>query len=304
MNKWSVCFAFVFVVACGSKKESAPAEKSSKDKPATEKTEVAKKPAADLFTGKTVTLPEPIAKLKFGMSEADAKAASPDVLAEKYSYKPPGYDGVEISVQINDGQVYQPRIKIKEPIETVKGWLAAKWGEPRAAKNAIGSPEYYWDAPDVGLSAKLEDTAGNCTVRFDPVTSIEAVLGSDPKVLGGDRIPTIGASQEDFMKAFAPYNPIPRKDDAGSITAMSPRIAGDDGRVYYDVRIKGGKVTGYHLSVPSAFNDVLLAKLEGSFGKGKPSSIKLYTDFKGPPKAKAEIRKEGGSGVWIGDAKK
>src|SRR5262245_9304260 len=189
--------AIALTLAACSKKDAGKTDKAGNaDKPVAGKTAEAKpKPAADFFTGKTVTLPEPIAKLKFGMPEADAKAAAPDVFGAKYGYEVPGYEQMKINIQIEKGSVYQERIEIKQPIDTVKGFLVAKWGEPRAQKNSIGNPEYIWDAPDVGLSAKLETSASNSMLRFNPVTSFEQVFGPDANAIAPEKLPKIGATE-------------------------------------------------------------------------------------------------------------
>ena len=294
------------LVAC-SKKQDQPAAKA--DKPAAEKvTEpAAKKPAAELFTGKTATLPAPFAKLSFGMTEAEAKAAAPDVFAEKYGSKVLGYDGVEASAQIEQGRLYQAYLKIREPEEQVKKWLAAKWGEPRAEKNSIGTPEYYWDAPEVHLRAKLEPVSTDSILRFGPVMSIDEVLGTDPKKLGIERVALIGATPEQVLEAYKVEGAKPRDDDPSSIACSLPPIAGSEYGATLDARVKNGKVTGYSFSVPSLYTDKLAARLEQMYGKGKPDTTGLYTDYKATPKVKAELRKNDpsfSSVVWVGDTHK
>jgi hypothetical protein len=283
----------VALVGCGKKADETKSDKPAKpDKTGT--IDAAPKSAEDLFTGKVPTMPAPVAKITFGMPEADAKAAAPDVFAEKYGYKVPGYDGVEINVQIEDGRVYQTRMEIKKPIDVVKGWLTAKWGEPRADKNAINNPEYYWEAPDVGLRAMLETSASNSMLRFDPVMSIEQVLGTDPKLFGLEKAPFIGATQEDILKQFEIYRAKPRDNDPASIAVTLPALAGDKYGTTVDWRVKDGKVSGFSLSIPSMFTDKLGARLEQMFGAGKIDSTQLYTEYTGPPKVKAELRKDAG----------
>lgn len=301
--------AFVLVAAC-SKDKAKDNEAKPADPPAASKGTAApaKRSPAELFVGNKVTMPEHVAKLTYGMTEADAKAAHPDVFAAKYGYKPPDFEGVETHVQITDGRVYQTRIEIDHPIDKVKEWITAKWGPPTwETKNSIGNPEIYWDAPDVGLRAKLETSASNSMLRFDPVMSPEDVLGTDPKTFGFEKkLPLIGASQEDVMKAYEIYRPKVRDDDPGSITFMTHRVAGTDSYVNVDLRVKDGKVTGYHVSFPPQLHDQLQPRLEQMFGPGKLDKMKLYTDFKGPPPVKAQIRNEGGYGtsMWVGDTKK
>jgi hypothetical protein len=77
------------------------------------------------------------------------------------------------------------------------------------------------------------------------------------------------------------------------------------------VRIKDGKVSGYTMSVSTggdaAADAAVVARLEQMYGKGKDDRG-MYTDFPGPPKVKAEIRKKDSASfahtVWVGDHKK
>ena len=294
------------LVGC-SKENNNEAPKSSEKSKAP--ADAAAKSPADLFVGKSVTMPEHVAKIKYGMSEADAKTAHPEVFAAKYGYKPPGFEGVETNVAISKtGRVYQTYMKIKQPVEKTKEMLVAKWGPPTwETKNSIGAPQIYWDNPDAGLRAHLEPSASSSMVRFDPVMSADAVLGTDPKTFGFEQpLPLIGASQEDVMKAYDVYGPTVRENDPGSITFATHKVAGTDSSVHLDLRVKNGKVTGYHVSFPPELHDKLQPRLEQMFGPGKLDSRKMYTDFKGPPVAKAEIRNKDGYGtsMWVGDTKK
>ena len=298
--------ACVLLAGC-SKKDKDEAPKSSDNKPAAD---AAPKSPADLFVGKSVTMPEHAAKLKYGMTEADAKAAHPEIFEKKYGYKVPGYDGVETNVAIskNSGRVYQTYMTIKQPIEKTKEMITAKWGPPTwETKNSIGAPQIYWDNTEAGLRAHLEPSASSSMVRFDPVMSADAVIGNDPKTFGFEKpLPLIGASQEDVMKAYEIYTPTVRENDPGSITFSTHKIAGTDSFLTLDLRVKEGKVTGYYVSFPPELHDKLVPRLEQMFGPGKLDSMKLYTDFKGPPPVKAEIRNKDGYGtsMWVGDTKK
>ncbi len=299
--------------ACGGKKDTDQAkggdtsgEKSS-DKPPPP----VDQPIESLFSGPKVQFPAPAAKLSLGMPEAEAKAALPDVFAAKYGYKVPGVKGAELSVSIQNASVYQVYLKLDEPIEKVAGWMEKKWGKPRANKNSIGSPEYYFDSPDVGLRAKLEKYADTSTmVRYYPVMSKEQFLGTDPKLWGFEKVPLIGMTADDMLKAYAAYKPSPRKDDPGSIVLGFPALSTTESGNTVNVRVKDGKVTGYSMSINTGgdaeTDAAVAARLETLFGKGKDDRG-MYIDYPGPPKAKAELRKDSGSfshTVWVADDKK
>ncbi len=299
--------------ACGGKKDDKAKSddkaegKAGEDKP----TPPADQPIESLFTGPKVTLPAVAQKLSLGMPEADAKAAAPDLFAAKYGYKVPGVKGADLAVQFEGGRVYEIRMKLDEPFDKVAAWMEKKWGKPRMSKNSIGSPEYYFDSPDVGLRAKLEKYADTASMlRFDPVMAREQFLGTDPKLWGFETAPLLGMSQEDVMKAYAARRPTPRKDDPDSIVLDFPPFTTTTYGSSVDVRVKGGKVTGYTLSIntggDAATDAAVAARLDQLYGTGKYDGS-LYTDYPGPPKAKAELRKDSDSfshTVWVADYKK
>jgi hypothetical protein len=293
--------------ACGSKKDDA---KKTDDTKKTEDKPAAKKSPADLFAGPKVSLPPPVAKLALEMPEADAKAAAPDVFAAKYGYKLPDYEGVEIATQIEAGRLYQIRVDLKQPVDTVKGWLAKSWGEPRAAKNSLGDPLYYFDSPDVGLRAVLEKSVSDSRLRYYKVMSVEQLLGTGD-TFGFVKEPLLGMSQDEVMAAYAAFHPKVRDNDPGSILLNLPPITTSEHGNSVDARLKDGKVTGFTLSVSTggdaAVDAAVAARFEQLFGKGKPDSTGLYTDYPGPPKAKAELRKDSASfshTLWVADTKK
>lgn len=299
--------------ACGGKKEDGNKAKGGEPAKTGGETPAApaEQPIESLFVGPKVTLPAVAQKLKLGMPEAEARAAAPDLFAAKYGYKVPGVKGVDLTVQISDGRVLEIYMKLAEPFDKVSAWMEKKWGKPRMSKNSIGSPEYYFDSPDVGLRAKLEKYADTSSMlRFDPVIAKEHFLGSDPKQWGFETAPLLGMTQDDLLKTYAAYRPTPRKDDEGSIVLGFPPFTTTEYGSSVDVRVKDGKVTGYSMSINSGgdaeTDAAIAARLEQLFGKGKYDGS-LYTDYPGPPKAKAELRKDSasfGHTVWVADYKK
>src|SRR5687768_1300603 len=87
MRKWIWVAIVLAAVACSKDKDKDKGSSKSGDKQAAPADAALKSPA-DLFIGKTVTMPEHVAKLKFGMTEAEAKAAHPEVFEAKYGYVP------------------------------------------------------------------------------------------------------------------------------------------------------------------------------------------------------------------------
>ena len=301
--------AVLALVACSKSSNDKPKDKpaATADKAGSDD-KAAPKPAADLFPGPKVSLPTPVAKLALDMPEAEAKAAAPDLFAAKYGYEP--QKGVEINAQIEKGRLYQIYVEIDEPYETVRGWLDKKWFPPRETKNSIGNPVVYYDSPDVGLRATLEKSASNSMLRYYRVVSLEQLLGKDGKQWGFETTPLIGMTQDELMKTYAAYHPTPRDDDPGSIMLAFPPLTTSEYGSHASVRVKDGKVTGYTLSISTggdaAADAAVVARIEQMFGAGKPEGT-LYVNYPGPPKAKAEIRKDSASfahTIWVGDYKK
>jgi len=316
MNIRHVCWiglAMAALTACGSKKQGEPDKGERPAGSATQGSAATVVAGADLFTGTSVTLPTPAAKLHLGMTEAEAKAAAPEIFAAKYGYEVPGtkqkYDSVKIAVQIDKDRLWNIRAELLDSQDAAKAYLTKKWGEPIARKNSIGTPEYYWNAPAAGLRAKLEQTASKSTVYFSGMMQRDQLLGADPKHFAFDDPPLIGAPAADAVKILAAhqsYPPMPAADDPGRITIQFlPTENAFEVGSSVDLRIKNGKVTGYTLGFSGDGKDIdaLAAKLETVFGKGKLDDQKLYTDYPGPPKAKAELRRDAGfsSTVWVGD---
>lgn len=297
--------------ACESKNDASKPDVSKSANPSSDKpgpsVAAAKQPAAELFTGTTVTVPALVAKVTPGMSRDEAKAAAPEALASKSSYEVPGYDGVRVRVVFAGDRVQHTTFSIKQPMDAVKAWLTQKWGAPWApenAKDASGNPTYYWDAPDVHTRAVLTGRDDTSDLSFEAIMSFEQALGNDPNKL--ENVPVIGATEAELATAFAQYRPSPwSADEPGLIRIQLPALVGGTLRAHYAVRIKDGKVSGYELSISPKLNDKLVAKLEGTLGKSKPRAP--YIEFAGPPKATAELRADDerfSTSVWVGDTKK
>lgn len=274
--------------ACGSKEQKSE-EPAGSAAPTV-------KPASELFTGTAATLPAPLAKVKFGMTDAEAKAASVDG-------EVPGFDHVKVHVAVSKkGGVYSMYVELPDTRDAAKAYLEKKWGPPLAKNDAIGRPEYFWNAPDAGLQAKLVESASHSIVYFSRILPFAQLLA---QVF--DKQQVIGMTPEAATAAYADYHPFPSTEDPDLLVVGFPPAEGtSDVGSDLQLRIKNNKITGYtFMFVPSqdghAQLDQLAAKLETLFGKGKSDGT--YTDYaKG---AKAELRSQKGDAtVWVGDYKK
>lgn len=321
MKRW-LTITLLALTACGSKKDSHDKDEAKPGSAASASGgSDSAAPAvaeADLFTGTTVTLPTPAQKLHFGMTEAEAKAAAPEVFAAKYGYEIPGtkvkYSSTKLAVQLSakGNKVWNIRVELLASQDEAKGWLTKKWGPPVEQKNSIGTPEYFWTAPAAGLAAKLEQSATKSIVYFSQIMPLAQVLGTDPKHLGFETAPLIGMTKDEALKAFEAYAAAPRDTDPDDLLVQFlPTETGYSGiGSSLSLRLKQDKVTGYTFSfVAHDAKEVeqFAARLDSVYGKGAPDADqKMYTNYPGPPKAKAELRTDTGfsSTLWVGDYRK
>ncbi len=307
------------LVACNSKKDGDAAKPAAL---ATEKPAVAETPKVvtgeSLFTGTTAALPTPAAKLHLGMTEAEAKAAAPELFKDKYVYAVPNtldpskHDSVRLAMQLRKNWLWNLRIDLLDSQDVAKAYLTKKWGEPIARKSSIGTPEYYWNAPATGLRAELEQVATKSAVDFTGMMKRDDLLGADPKHFAFDVPTLLGATAEDAVKILAAHQsnaPMTDPNDPNRIMVQflpteNDFALGDT----LELRLKDGKVIGYALGFGGDANDTdaLVAKLESIYGKGKLDGTGLYTVFPGSTPVKAEIRRDTGfmSSVWVGSTAK
>ena len=106
------------------------------------------------------------------------------------------------------------------------------------------------------------------------------------------------------------YTPASFEEEPPTEEQMRQRITQTLERLPWFVLEKAGTVTGYSMSIftggDAATDALVAARLEQLFGKGKDDRG-MYIDYPGPPKAKAELRKDSGSfghTVWVADHKK
>ena len=243
----SLSLSLCALAACGGKKADK-ADKKAGETAAAGSGSAQSINEADLFTGSTVTLPDAVAKLKFGMSKADAAAAAPDVVNAKTGYAVPGtikdFDQVTIRPQFSKAdRLWVISYELLEGQPAVKDWLTKKWGEPVVRKNSIGTPEYYWNTPAAGLRAELQQVASKSSIAFEAIAPRGPLLGSDPKHFAFDNPPLIGMAQADALKVLAPIQngpATPRSDNPDVlIISLVPSESEYDTRDSIELHVKG-----------------------------------------------------------------
>lgn len=310
MNKATWLALALAAGACGKSEDkgSATGAASTKEAPAAKAEPAKNKPASELFTSATPAPPPPLDKVTLGMTKAEATTASPDLMGAKYDYKVPGFDGVEMKAHVSDktDRVYATTVELPDPLETAKGYLEKKWGAPRATKNSIDAAIYYWDHPATGVRAKLEGRASKSALTFDRVMSAAQFLGTTKGRLGfEDKLPLLGASKDDVLKAYAGWNAAVKEADANSISISLPPLDTSEYGGFVSARLKDDKVTGYTAQLSFSWDErakvELLAGVENLFGPGKKGS--MYIDHAGPPKVKVDHDGKDQIVIWVADYK-
>src|SRR5262245_31749314 len=145
----------IAIVSCSKSDDRTSASKPSAPEPATARKAPKERPIDDLF-GKQPAFPPQIANVKFGMTEAEVKAAAP-TLSATFDVKPDDFHMVEISVRFSTPRrVNAVAIEAYEQFDKVKALLTSKWGTPKPASGQIAHIQrdfVAWSVP--GMRASL-----------------------------------------------------------------------------------------------------------------------------------------------------
>jgi hypothetical protein len=243
-----------------------------------------KKPAAELFKG---TRPGPVgeaAKVRVGMSAAEAKKAAPSLFVKKtsehsYLADDDRYDGVQYSVMVGDEIVNQVAIYLQGD---AYGMLTAAWGPP-----AVEASAAYWFNVETGTRSQF-DTGYGRSILFEPYTPLAKVLGEDPGTTFAfekDR-PLLGAKKS----AALPEPKLPPTEWA--TTAK---------RAHVELDIENDVVAGYKLFIPTGLvkddsdprRAGVLATLTKKLGKPEQGEKGMLVFSKAKPRITAKADRDG-----------
>lgn len=148
----------------------------------------AKKPMADLFPGTAPTLPPPLAKLKFGGSEAEAEAILPGLTTELVALD--DYEGGvaagSFSSERGDSKVLLAmRLSVPSQGDALQTMLTETWGAP-AQQTELGKDIFTWYNPDEGLRVRLKQTfsPGKRDLEYSAYLPFEKLIGTDATKFG------------------------------------------------------------------------------------------------------------------------
>jgi hypothetical protein len=301
MNKhW--LWVLLMATACGSKKEGGAAASGDKAVSGEQGTE-AKALSPDFF-GKTPTPPGLLAKLKWGMPEADARKAVPVMFSgyvnsdkDFFGHKDPAYADVNYSLGVDKDKHVVSRENVTVP-KSAQAMITAAWGPGKEGKTVIG-PRTFWFDPASGWRAYVEPGMDNIAVEFHPYLPVAKLLGDGPDTLGFAPQGLIGATLDDLRKRF-PDTIVERSQaQAAADQRDASKFAGQDlskklGKAHADVSLDlpptefgefetpvnfmwsdDGKVVDAWFGIPyeayAPAKDEIHAAIEKKWGAGKPT---------------------------------
>lgn len=261
MTKWLLALCLISA-GCSKKKadEGAAASKAT----TTEKAKAPEQKAKPLLTaawlGKTGAPPGELAKMKPGMSMAEAKKVSP--LADKPGTQESELDDVAYAVQEEvtgglDLMIRMPSAK--------KAVIEEAWGKGQDVDRG-GRPVTVWFNPETGVRAAYSDEgSGKAYLRFEPYTPLAKLLGEGPQIAALGK-PFEGRTKDELKALYPEYGgggffslPATEWEFGSGGTTLSP----------YE---KDGKVVSLAFSIPFKSPEAkaeIMKVIEAKWGKAK-----------------------------------
>ncbi len=186
---------------CDSEKKSEDS-KETKD----EEKKPAKKPMAELFPGKAVELPPPMANLKFGGSEEEAEKVLAGLTTKLVDLEEYEGDIAAGSFSTERGPakvLVSMRLSIPTKGDELKTMLTEKWGEPKKQTD-LGKDVFAWYNPEKGLRARLKESFSpdKKDLEYSAYMPFEKLIGADKAKFGFENEPLLGMDLEGLVKNY------------------------------------------------------------------------------------------------------
>lgn len=191
-------------LGCGKSKSDQPSGDKMVEK---DKGEAKKAPLAADFFGKAPAPLGALAKLTWGSTVAEARAAAPELFpkADKDDFQladDPKLDGVTYGIGFNKDTKKLDRMYVQLAPASAK-LVETAWGKGKAAKDSIGRERTYWFDPSSGWRAYLEKGFGDdMNLELHPYLPAAKLLGDGPDTLGFAPQGILGATIEDMRARF------------------------------------------------------------------------------------------------------
>ena len=228
--------------------------------------------------GKAVAPPGDLAKLKVGMTTAEAKAAAPKLdLSEKERYDliDSGIKKVRFGVGVGEsGKV--DRLRVEMPPDG-KAMVKQAWGPGQDGTCTTRRCTYYFD-PATGLRAVLEDSIGGdgASLEFTRYQPLAKMLGAKPGMLAVETKPIAGAKVDEVKATYKdvlvvePADKAKNRDESLYLRLPPTEYESYETRVH--IYPENGRVDRMTVSLeydayPKA-REAFLAAIETAWGKG------------------------------------
>ena len=198
MNR-TIALAFL-LVACGKDKakDKGPPEPTKVVEPAKPEPPKQVETTAATF-GKAVGPFGKVAKLKLGMTEADAKAAAPELFGAGGPQKVSSpEEALDYTLVFDLGRLV--RIDISSTSFTnLEELVAQAWGPGTPGKNLLGGEQMFWFSPQTHTRARADSS------RFElaEYLPLEELLGPDKATIAALPAPIVGASLDDLKRDYS-----------------------------------------------------------------------------------------------------
>lgn len=214
------------------------------------------------FFGPTIEPPHGLAKLKPGMSVADAKKLLPALRDDPRAIRDQlvldsGVSDVKLEVRAESGTVAS--IVAIVAGSSARDLLTRAWGEPQITRDSLGQPEVTWSSESTGWKVKLDCLEGrNCLVEFVPYHVLTSDFFGAHVVPPGDL-----ANLSIGMKVTEA-----RKIAPGPLDVRAGIATGVDGvRAFVAVDDKLGIIRAIYLNLPPKAEELIA----DAWGAGTPA---------------------------------
>ena len=246
--------ALVLATACDKGEEARPDA-------AKEEKKVEKKATAELFPGKSVEMPPPLAKLTFGMTKADAEKAVPGITDTLVDLE--GNSDISagsFSTEKGDTEVLQS-VRLSFPKgEDVEKLLTEKWGAPRKLKE-LDEQVLAWFNPEKGLRARLKNGFGDGKdLEFSAYMPFEKLIGTDKTKFGFEKTPLLGLDLKGLTKEYGDVLEVLTKEQAEKKREEMKKMFGDqidqlgEAQASTDIHLLPTELESYRTTVWPNFN--------------------------------------------------
>jgi hypothetical protein len=205
-------------------------------------------PAATIdFFGTSIEPPRGLAKVRPGMTAAEAKAAVPDLREPAHKgvrdelVLDSGVGNITLALHLDGGAVSSIVAVISGGRDQARELLTTAWGQPVISRDSLGQPEVTWASEATGWKVKLDCIERNCVADFVPYHVLESEFFGAHVVPPGD----LGKLKIGMKIADA------RRLAPGVIDARAGLAIGVDGvRQFVAVDDKAGTVRSIYLNLP------------------------------------------------------